>query len=237
MEIIWEDKDIVVINKPAGVVVNRVESAKGETVQDWAEKNLKLTGLDEEQMKARSGVAHRLDKETSGALLIAKNPAVLEHLMDQFKRRVIKKEYVALVHGKLEPEKGTIKLPVRRSLGDRKKQEVHFEGKQSETSWEVERYLSTRSGLVGYSLVRVKPRTGRMHQIRVHLAHLGHPIFADIKYLGKKKRGGDRKLLDHHFLHATRICFFDMAGNWQEAEVELPEENERVLINLTNSTN
>lgn len=224
MEIVWQDKDIVVVNKPAGVAVDEVGR--------WAALNLDLQGLDKEPMKTRSGLAHRLDKETSGLLLIAKNSVALVALMDQFKRRVIKKEYLALVHGRLEPKEGVVRLPIGRSGADRRRQEVHFAGKQSETAWEVEKYFPTRPGLVGFSLVRVRPKTGRMHQIRVHLAHLGHPIFADEKYGGRKARDKDRKQLKHHFLHAVRVGFFDMGGVWQTVEVGLPGESKVFLDRL-----
>lgn len=223
MEIVWEDENIAVINKPAGIMTNKIEGFLGESVQGWVVKNVKLSGFSDELMRSRGGLAHRLDKETSGVLLIAKNPKTLVELMRQFKKRIIKKEYLALVHGRLEPGSGIVRLPIRRNFKNRQMQEVHFEGRQSETAWKVEKYYD------GFSLVRVMPHTGRMHQIRVHMAHLGHPIFADEKYLDKKRRLDNRKMLDHHFLHAVKIGFFDMNGAWQEVEVELPEENKRIL--------
>jgi 23S rRNA pseudouridine1911/1915/1917 synthase len=226
MEIIWEDENIAVINKPAGITTNKIVGVEEETVQSWVLENVKLSDLEYEPMKSRGGLAHRLDKETSGVLLIAKNVKALKHLMNQFKKRLTKKEYLALIHGRLEPKKGVIKLPIKRNDRNRQMQEVHFEGKQSETEWEVEKYYDN------FSLVRVRPKTGRMHQIRVHLSHLGHPIFADEKYLNKKKRVEDRKVLKSHFLHAAKIGFFDMNGKWQEVESPLPQENADVLSNL-----
>ena len=130
IEVVWQNEEAMVINKPAGVVVNRAESVKGETVQDWVEKqDWWQTGEKDEVFKKRSGVAHRLDKETSGCLLIAKNEASLRNLMRQFKARETEKEYLTLVHGWIEPVEGRVKLPLSRSVNDRKKQEVRYGGK------------------------------------------------------------------------------------------------------------
>lgn len=222
MTILWEDRDIMVVNKPPFVVVNRAESIKGETVQDWSErtqelKNPKTQNKDEEVFWKRSGVAHRLDKETSGCLLIAKNPLSLKSLLRQFHDRETKKEYLALVHGHLTPASGTIRLPLARSHFDRLKWEIKYSGKMAETTWRVEKYFS------GTTLVRLFPKTGRTHQIRVHLAHLGFPIFSDEKYLTKSLVRDDRLKLPFHFLHAQKIGFFDLSGVWREVSCPLPE--------------
>src|SRR5688572_17493706 len=138
--IIFENEDLLVINKPAGMVVNRAKTVREATVADWMEAEFKdcfKVGDGEEEVifKERSGIAHRLDKETSGALLIAKNPKALSELMRQFKQREVKKEYLALVHGKVEPKMGVVRLPLRRNRKDRKKWQVGIEGKVAETSW------------------------------------------------------------------------------------------------------
>lgn len=232
LTILWEDRDIMVVNKPPFVVVNRAESIKGETVQDWADRestNLRIhefknLGMDGEVFTRRSGVAHRLDKETSGCLLIAKNPFALRSLLRQFHDRETKKEYLALVHGHLTPALGTTRLPLGRSRYDREKWEIKYSGKMAETTWRVEKYFS------GTTLVRLYPKTGRTHQIRVHLAHLGYPIFSDEKYLTKSLVRGDRQELPFHFLHAQKIGFRDMAGEWQTVEAPLPEEAAKLLL-------
>src|SRR3989338_5120183 len=180
MEKLWEDENIVVVNKPAGVVVDG-----------------KL-GL----------IAHRLDKETTGCLLIAKTSEAQQFLQSQFKKREIHKEYLAIVHGCIEPKKGTIRLPIGRSKRDRRRQEIRFDGKLAETSWERLSYDRDTD----CSVVRLFPKTGRMHQIRVHLSHIHFPIFADDKYLGGAQKAEDRKLINHHFLHAETIGFKDMSG-------------------------
>src|SRR3990167_2215831 len=174
LPIIWEDEQMLVVNKPPFVVVNRAETVKEETVADWAERHCEeafrrgnLYGSpreyardDEELFRKRSGVAHRLDKETSGCLLIAKNPRALTALLAQFKTREVKKEYLALVHGHLLPGEGTIRLPLARSRHDREKWEVKYSGKTAETGWKVEEYYRQAT------LVRLFPRTGRTHPIR-----------------------------------------------------------------------
>lgn len=210
VERIYENDNLLVINKPSGVTVNRAFTVSGPTIADWIDKNVESREEDE-VFVARSGMAHRLDKETSGCLLIAKNAKTLEGLLLQFKERKIKKEYLALVHGKMLPQ-GTVKLPLKRNRGDRKKWAVAFDGKEAETAWKVEGYfLNPKNELGGemWSLVRLFPKTGRTHQIRVHLSHLGHPLVSDLKYLNHKKVGADRRLLARHALHAAALEFSD----------------------------
>lgn len=226
IEKLWEDDGGLVINKPAGMVVNRAETTSGLTVQDWVEAEypaiarLKASSDDNRLFRKRSGIAHRLDKETTGCLMIAKNPVFLVSLLKQFRDRLIKKEYVALVHGHLKPAEGAVKLPLLRSRYDRERWEVHYGGKTAQTGWKVEKYLIVGEREV--SLVRLFPLTGRTHQIRVHLSHLGHPVFADEKYLSKPLRKEDRDKLDHHFLHAAKIGFFTQNSVWQEVKAPLP---------------
>ena len=238
LTVLWEDDDILVVNKPPFVVVNRAESIKGETIQDWAERHCEevsrrgnLYGSpreyardDEELFRKRSGVAHRLDKETSGCLVIAKNPRALTALLAQFKTREVKKEYLALVHGHLLPGEGTIRLPLARSRHDREKWEVKYSGKTAETGWKVEEYYRQAT------LVHLFPRTGRTHQIRVHLAHLGFPIYADEKYLTRSLVAPDRERLAHHFLHAAKIGFFDLGHAWREVSAPLPTDMAKLLL-------
>jgi len=204
IEVLYEDHDLMVINKPAGVVVNRSETAT-ETVQDWLVGYLRLSGNEGELMRSRSGLAHRLDKETSGCLLIGKREDVLVGLMSQFKNREVEKEYLALVHGWVDPRRGAVSLPIARDRLKREKRAVRYDGKRAETSWKVQSYY--RDGEDKYSLVKLMPKTGRTHQIRVHMAHLGHPLFADSMYLRAKRARLDRKRLARHFLHAEKITF------------------------------
>ncbi len=185
-EIIFQNKDLTVLSKPAGIVVNEAESVKDDvTVMSFVRENLlpdvdkwEGTGDEIKIMKERWGVCHRLDKETSGCLLIALRPKILIELMGLFAKRAVTKEYLALVHGLMAPTKGGVNLPISRSQFDRHKYQVHYEGKSAMTEWEVEKLFPSEN----LSLVRLKPHTGRTHQIRVHLSHLGYPIFADSKY-------------------------------------------------------
>lgn len=197
-QIIYEDEAVLVVNKPAGMVVNRAQSVKGETVQDWAER--------------RSGLlVHRLDKETSGVMVIAKTPEALEALQRQFKARQVTKIYVALVYGKLVPATGVIAVPLRRSKQNRAKFTVKAGGKSAETEYRVKRYYP------GYSLVELRPRTGRTHQIRVHLAYMGHPVVGDERYAGQKQSRADRLVEPRHRLEAVVLGFYHpVTGRWME---------------------
>lgn len=201
-------------------MVNRADSVAAATVQDWIEEKFKLF-ID------RSGLCHRLDKETSGCLIIAKNSEALKYYLKLFKTRKLTKEYVALVHGKVEPDEGTIILPMKRSQADREKWQVHYEGKRAETSWTVLSrfsYNNSEHWKNALTYLRLNLKTGRTHQIRVHLSFLGWPIFADEKYLNKELASRDREFLNHHFLHAENISFKSFSGKDVRVEASLPSD-------------
>ncbi len=207
---LYEDSDLLIINKPPGMVVNNADSVVGSTVQDWVEKNYAIKNLEFEEENeesrvflSRSGIAHRLDKDTSGCLVVAKNPATLKELLHQFKERKVIKTYLALVRGRMEPKEGSIRLPLARDPKDRKRFRVRPGGKMAETDYAVDGYYvdTTKST---YTLVRLYPKTGRTHQLRVHLAHIKHPIVADVTY-GTKHAAKDRAWCARHFLHALHI--------------------------------
>lgn len=199
-KILYEDSELVVVDKPAGMVVLRVATSREPTVQDWVESQSWWKGGEDEFLD-RSGIAHRLDKETSGCLAIAKNPETLQKLMKMFKDREIHKEYVAVVHGRMEPAEGSIRLPIGRVKNDGRKRGIVLTGKAAETRWKVEKHFDDKS------LVRLWPKTGRTHQLRVHLAHLGHPIVGDMLYLNERQRVEDRESMGRHLLHAEAIEF------------------------------
>lgn len=209
IKILYGDEDLVVLDKPSGIVVNRAESVKEKTVQDWVEKNIKNIEYRVENKEnktdfhGRSGVVHRLDKETSGCLIVAKSENAFYNLQRQFKERRVEKEYIALVHGKVKVGRGTIKVPVGRSKFDRQKFGVTPEGKESNTEYRVEKHLEQRGK--PYTLLKLHPKTGRTHQIRVHLKYFGHPIVADKKYVGRKRYKEDSKWCPRLFLHASKI--------------------------------
>ena len=243
IQIFYEDDYLMVINKPAGVVVNRVKTEKGETVQDWIDNGTKvnrLTGQQAESFLQRSGIVHRLDKETSGCLIIAKTPEAFTELQRQFRAREVKKEYLALVHGMVEPKEGTIKVPIARSHHDRDKFAVVVGGRISETGYEV---LRTFKGLAllqqqgqalsELSLLRVFPKTGRTHQIRVHLKYFGHPLVSDEKYGGSIALE-DRKWCPRIFLHAAKIIFtHPVSKKSLSVNAPTPTDLEKVIKQLT----
>jgi 23S rRNA pseudouridine1911/1915/1917 synthase len=276
--IIFEDEEILVLDKPAGMTVNRAETTKNEiTVQDWIENYLKVskegkvpnvskafdtsdTFATLDTFRQRAGIVHRIDKETSGILLVAKTKEAFENLQKQFKERKVKKTYLALVHGKLEGE-GEIKVPVGRLPWNRKMFGVVTEGREAATKYKVIRYFEVGSGKWGinslssrnqdikksnsrishFSLLEIQPETGRTHQIRVHLKYLGHPIFGDSLYAGRKVSRNDRKILPRVFLHASKISFtHPKTGELVGFESPLPEELDSILQILpinTNTTN
>ena len=177
----------------------------------------------------RGGVVHRLDKESSGVMVLARTPAALVELMRQFRERETKKEYVALVHGKLSPKAGFVSVPMRRTTRDRTKFGVGLGGRMTRTDYQVVgEYTSTNSKYSdGFCLVELMPKTGRTHQLRVLLKHLQHPIVADDKYLGGKRLREDNKWCRRLFLHARKLGFIHPKdGKWVEYEVGLPEELE-----------
>lgn len=223
--IIFQDNDLLVINKPASVTVNRSDTTTGiVTVQDWSEEYLQIPPIKaktkivqndvdfrdyESEFTNRGGIVHRIDKETSGILLIAKNPVSFENLQRQFKERTIKKWYIALAHGKVVPESGEINIPVGRLPWSRKQFGIVAGGREAVTRYKVLKnyeYVTAQKS-EKLSLIELYPETGRTHQIRVHLKYLNHPIFADFLYAGRKTANSDRKVLSRVFLHAQKIAF------------------------------
>lgn len=242
-QIIFEDEHILVINKPAGMTVNRSETTHHEnTLQDWVEEYLGMkkityqsqTEEDSERKQefiGRSGIVHRIDKETSGIVLIAKTFASFMALQAQFKARTVKKTYSALAHGKVVPKEGEINVPVGRLPWKRRHFGVVAGGRESKTLYKVIAYyqLPDRRKEI-LSLLEVNPVTGRTHQIRVHFQYLGHPLFADFLYAGRKTQREDRKLLSRVFLHANKIAFHHpLTNNLMTFEAPLPPELMHIL--------
>ncbi len=212
--IIYEDSELAVINKPAGWIVNKADTTVGQkTIQEWAEENLGVTKNfrddDKTDFTKRGGVVHRLDKETSGILLIAKTPTSFVSLQSQFKQRIVKKQYTTLVHGNILEEEGAIDEPVGRLPWNRTKFGILPDGREAHTKFKVLKRGTLPVGKenIPFTLVEVYPETGRTHQIRVHLRHIGFPVFGDMLYAGRKNAKKDRKLLPRQFLHASKITF------------------------------
>lgn len=249
--IIYEDTDLLVVNKPAGMIVNRSDTTSHEqTLQEWVEKYLHLPSNPyskkisqdgeypsvEEVFYERSGIVHRLDKETSGIILIAKNSQSFQELQRQFKERFVHKIYLALAHGKIVPEEGEITVPVGRLEYNRMRFGVVAGGRESLTVYKVlKKYeLHMKNARESLSLVELYPKTGRTHQIRVHLKHINHPIFGDELYAGRKTARNDRALLPRVFLHASGISFsHPVTGKTMKFYAPLTDELQQLLDKLS----
>ncbi len=222
LRILHEDPQLLVIDKPAGVPVHEGVKREPSLADALVERYQALRGIGEAPRWA--GVVHRLDKETSGVLLVARTQAMYEHLKRQFQQRRVRKEYVALVHGVVSEEEGTVKLPIVRSKRNPLRRTIARagEGKDAETAFRVlERFRE-------HTLLAVFPRTGRMHQIRVHLAHLGFPVAGDTLY-GRKSKHRTPPGLARQFLHARALTIQLLAGTARTFEGPLPEGLSAVL--------
>jgi len=218
LNVIYEDEDVLVVNKAAGMVVHPAAGcASGTLVNAVLHHCPAIAGIGGER---RPGIVHRLDKDTSGVMVVAKNDLSMRSLMEQFKSRTVRKEYLALVHGCLPGERGEIDRAIGRHRTDRKRMSslrVTGKSRQATTQWAVEeRYLiaNTARDVAWYCLIRLAPRTGRTHQIRVHLADMGHPLVGDRVYgLGHPVASHDDKLggrvagFLRHALHAEKMSF------------------------------
>ena len=203
-KILHEDDSLIVLSKLSGWITNEASTTTTQPViQTWIKEELDFEISKSKEF--RSGIVHRLDKETSGILLVAKTKKAFRHLQNQFKERVVKKEYTALAHGRIEPEEGMVKVPVGRLPWKRDRFGVVPGGRESETSYKVVEYYKKESE--DYSLVECKPVTGRTHQIRIHLQYLGHAIVSDEFYAGRKTARDDREWCPRLFLHASEIFF------------------------------
>ncbi len=302
--VVYEDQQLLAINKPAGIVVNEAKTNSGETVQSWffqrllnelglisctnterqSEKNQSPTsgskenqllteyflenstwkelvpsqfddyyGTPSEIFMKRQGIVHRLDKDTSGVLLLAKNPGSLVNLLSQFRQRTVKKKYRCLVHGQMKVKSAAVRVPIARSHHNRHKFAADIEGRQATTYYRVLRYflqinedqlretllkgqgsskIETLAGSYqqGFSLLECILETGRTHQIRVHLAHLGHPVVGDKLYGGSRRSSLDSVWCSRQFLHAAILGLtHPQSKKKQVVEAKLPHDLQKVL--------
>ncbi|NIT04612.1 RluA family pseudouridine synthase [Candidatus Saccharibacteria bacterium] len=231
LNIIFEDDTLLVLSKPAGQTVNRAQTTRGKvTTQDELEKHFGIESP-REGIGGRAGIVHRLDKETSGILLVAKTKDAFERLQSQFKRRTVGKEYLALVHGET-PVEGTVEAPIARNPKARTRFAVVAGGKPASTSYK--RRGVYRRGGERYSLVNLLPKTGRTHQLRVHMKHTGYPIVSDLLYLSRGRFKEDLKFCPRLFLHAAALSFIHpVSGAKMRIEAELAEDLADVLSEIT----
>lgn len=271
--ILFEDQHLIVVSKPPGLVVNRAETVAETTLQEWLAEHLKdqpvMSGKEWAPMVPadfdpsygtpadifgeRGGIVHRLDKDTSGVIVMAKHPAALIHLLKQFKNRETEKKYVTLVHGKFQVPEATISEPIGRASRDRKLFAVRPDGREAVTRYQVKTEFAGLSAAAidelatqievkvaeltrrvriyqGFSFVECWPKTGRTHQIRVHLAHLHHPVVGDMTYVGRKRQSLDPVWCPRQFLHAAELSFnHPVTGERLKLEAPLSEDLQAAL--------
>ncbi|HVN47242.1 MAG TPA: RluA family pseudouridine synthase [Bacteroidota bacterium] len=237
IEIIYEDDQLVIVNKPAGMVTHPAYTHYTGTLVNAM--LFHCNQLSHVNTELRPGIVHRLDKDTTGLMVVAKNDVAHQLLAKQFSKRTIDREYWAIVWGTFKKTNGTIEANLGRSKKDRKKVAVTEDGKIAVTEYEV---LKTFEFL---SLVKLHLKTGRTHQIRVHLAHIGHPVFGDPTYGGRSNTwnglSGTKaqhaanllKLIERQALHAKTIGFIHPATKeFVKFDSELPADMQQVIENL-----
>ena len=228
-QVIYEDDFLLVLDKPSGWITNSALTV-GETpvVQDFIFNNFDFEIAKNRDL--RSGIVHRLDKDTSGLLLVAKTERAFRALQSQFKRRMVEKRYLALVHQKLEPEEGEIKAPVGRLPWNRERFGVLPGGREAFTKYKVLKNFKHPENADTFSLVELAPKTGRTHQIRIHLKYIGHPLVSDIFYAGRKTSRRDLVWCPRLFLHAFFLSFnHPQTSKRLEIKIDLPADLKKTL--------
>ncbi len=252
IKVIFEDEEILVLDKPAGFVVDKSNTQQTDTLEDILKNQFQIK-------LERGGIVHRLDKDTSGVILVAKTKDSLENLQAQFKDRKTKKEYLALVHGFVD-EAGVVEGAIGRNPGNREKFTVlEDEGKEAVTEYRPEGNFQfpisnfqsifndlnkiqirklERMNYNQFTLLKCFPKTGRTHQIRVHLKYISHAIVADEKYTGRKMVRLDSRWCPRLFLHARSLGFYHpKTKEWMEIQAQLPEDLKKVLALLEQNKN
>lgn len=214
--IIWETQDALVVEKPAGMLVHPTAKNETGTLAEWLLSyfpELKTVGSD----PARHGIVHRLDKDASGLILVARTTKALSFYQQQFKNHTVEKEYIVLVRGTVLKDVGEIDVPLARSKKGPMVPARKGEGRPATTSFAVEKRFNS------YTLVRVETKTGRLHQVRAHMKAIGHPVVGDSLYSIKRTRitaSSPNRL----FLHASELTFTDLGGNRRTIKSPLPKE-------------
>lgn len=216
VEIVYEDQEFLVVNKPAGMLVHPTVKVRKGTLLNALTHYLNEENLQNEERNelnfsfARAGLVHRLDKQTSGLMVVAKNARSHRILADHFKRKIVEKKYLAVVEGVIEKDEGEINAPIGR-FAEERVWNIKADGKSAKTRfWVKERFSDS-------TLLDLEPVTGRTNQLRIHLAHIGHPILGDTKYGGRE--------FERLCLHAYKLSFWHPNGNRRmEFEIGLPEQ-------------
>jgi 23S rRNA pseudouridine1911/1915/1917 synthase len=219
LAVVHEDEDIIVVDKPAGLTVHPAPGHPSHTLVNAILAH--CPGLTMNSDVMRPGIVHRLDKDTSGLIVIAKNDFAREYLVAQFKSRAVNKRYLVVVKGRLSPEQGIIEAPIGRDPHHRRRMAVTESGKHATTQYQVRKYLDN------YTLAEVSPATGRTHQIRVHLSAIGYPVVGDPTY------GIKSALLARQFVHAYLLGFrLPSTEQYQEFTSPLPADLQHALEHL-----
>ncbi|MEW6033946.1 MAG: RluA family pseudouridine synthase [Chloroflexota bacterium] len=219
LNIVYEDAELLVVDKPAGMTVHPAPGEHRHTLVNALLAH--CPSIDQGARGERPGIVHRLDKDTSGLMVVAKTPSAHEGLVEQFRSRSVVKTYLALVVGHVTPKTGAIEAPVGRDTANRKRMGVVEGGREARTRYRVTEYFGD------HSLLEVTPETGRTHQIRVHLAAIGHPVAGDRVY------GRRSPYLARQFLHAARLAFrHPMTSEYLDFTTPLPPDLQQALARL-----
>jgi len=215
-EIIYKDKDVIVINKPAGLLSHALSNKNADSVAGAFNSEV------DDDDPLRSGIVHRLDKQTSGIMILARNATAKKFLQEQFKARKVKKTYIALVHGHLQNDAARLELPITRSSNNPQKMIISKQGKPAISEYHtIKKYKD-------YTLISIKIMTGRTHQIRVQMAYIGNPVAGDMLYSNKKS------LIDiiRQFLHSSELTIELPSGTIKTFRAPLPDDLEDILKEL-----
>jgi 23S rRNA pseudouridine1911/1915/1917 synthase len=236
LDVLYEDEDVAVINKPAGMIVHPGAGVtSGTMVAALLHRFGGVTGLSTVGGPLRPGIVHRLDKETSGVIVVARTDAAHRRLVEDFRDRLVEKIYIALLHGKIKGDAGSVVFPVARDLRRRSRMTARLrEGREARTDWRA------RLRFEAFTIIEADLRTGRTHQIRVHFSALGCPVVGDTLYgAPRQERAGSELLppLDRNFLHAARVSFgHPRTGQRIEVRAPLPPELVNYLAVLGRAT-
>lgn len=215
-DIIFKNKDVIVINKPAGLLSHALSNKNADSVAGAFKSEV------DDDDPLRSGIVHRLDKQTSGIMILARNPTTKKFLQEQFKARKVKKTYIALVHGHLQNDAARLELPITRSSNNPQKMIISKQGKPAISEYHtIKKYKD-------YTLISIKIMTGRTHQIRVQMAYIGNPVAGDMLYSNKKSLKG----INRQFLHSSELTIELPSGTIKTFRAPLPDDLEDILKEL-----